>query len=59
MSISKKLLFTLWVGVVVIGLVGCKQEGPAERAGKTIDEAVEKTGEQIEKAAEKIKESAK
>jgi hypothetical protein len=59
MSISKKLLFTLWAGVVVIGLVGCKQEGPAERAGKTIDEAVEKTGEQIEKAAEKIKESAK
>jgi hypothetical protein len=59
MSISKKLLFTLWAGIVVIGLVGCKQEGPAERAGKTIDEAVEKTGEQIEKAAEKIKESAK
>ena len=59
MSISKKLLFTLCAGVVVIGLVGCKQEGPVERAGKTIDEAVEKTGEQIEKAAEKIKESAK
>ena len=59
MSISKKLLFTLWAGIVVIGLVGCKQEGPAEHAGKTKDEAVEKTGEQIEKAAEKIKESAK
>lgn len=59
MSIAKKLLFTLWAGLVVIGLVGCKQDGPAERAGKTIDEAVEKTGEQIEKAGEKIKESAK
>lgn len=59
MSISKKLLFTLFTGLVVIGLVGCKQEGPAERAGKKIDEAVEKTGEQIEKAGEKIKESAK
>jgi hypothetical protein len=59
MSISTKLLSTFFAGLVVIGLVGCKQEGPAERAGKTIDEAVEKTGEQIEKAGEKIKESAK
>ena len=59
MSISKKLLFTLWAGIVVIGLVGCKQEGPVERAGKTIDEAVEKTGEQIEKAVEKVQEATK
>jgi len=59
MSISKKLLFTLCAGVVVIRLVGCKQEGPVERAGKTIDEAVEKTGEQIEKAVEKVQEATK
>jgi len=59
MSISKKLLFTLWAGLVVIGLVGCKQDGPAERAGKTIDEAVEKTGEQIDKAGKKVQEATK
>lgn len=57
MSISHKILVTLWAGFVVIGLVSCKQEGPAERAGKKVDEAVEKTGEQIEKAGEKVQES--
>ena len=42
------------------GLAGCqKQEGPAERAGREIDKAVEKAGQQIEKAGEKIQDTAK
>jgi len=44
--------------ILVAGLSGCK-EGPAEQAGKTIDNAVEKTGQQIEKAGDKIEDAAK
>lgn len=33
---------------------GCEQEGPAERAGEKIDEAVEQAGDTIEQAADKI-----
>lgn len=48
------------MSVLIAGLSGCqKKEGPAERAGKQIDKAVEKAGQQIEKAGEKIKDAAK
>jgi hypothetical protein len=41
-------------------LVGCqKKEGPAERAGKQVDKAVESAGQQIEKAGDKIQDAAK
>jgi hyperosmotically inducible protein len=41
----------------VIGLTACKEEGPAEKAGKRVDQAVEKTNEGIEKQSEAIKEN--
>ncbi|HIJ86770.1 MAG TPA: hypothetical protein HPP97_03695 [Desulfuromonadales bacterium] len=58
------------LGVLIIGVSGCKKEGPMERTGQKIDEAVEKTGQQIdkgikksgeniEKAGDKIKDSVK
>ena len=31
-----------------LGIAGCKKEGPAERLGKKIDKAVEKTGEKLD-----------
>ena len=46
--------------VLVMGLSACeKKEGPAERAGKEVDKAVEGAGKQIEKAGQKIEEAAK
>jgi len=48
MSIYKKLLVTLWAGLVAIVLVGCQQEKPAERAGEKADQTVEKGGEKVE-----------
>jgi len=40
---------------LLAALSGCqKQEGPAETAGKKIDQAVEKSGEKIEEAKEKL-----
>ena len=35
-------------------LCGCKQEGPAETAGKKIDQAVERTGDTLTKAGEEV-----
>lgn len=57
MKRAKKLLVLL-IGLIFLGaFTGCQDEGPAERAGKEIDEAVEKTQEQMEEAGDKIEES--
>lgn len=37
-----------------IALVGCEQDGPAERAGEEIDEAVDEAEDNIEDAAEEV-----
>jgi len=70
-KISRSVIAALVLGALVAGLSGCqKKEGPAERAGKEIDKAVEKTdqqinkgvekaGEKIEKAGEKMQDAAK
>jgi PBP1b-binding outer membrane lipoprotein LpoB len=63
-----KLKMTIGAAVATTALLvvlsGCqKQEGPAETAGKKIDQTVEKAGEKIEevkeKAGEKIEEAGK
>lgn len=36
--------------------IGCTQEGPAEQAGKKVDETVEKAGQVMEEGVEKAKE---
>lgn len=60
MKFGKYVATTFAMGIFVAVLSGCqKQEGPAERAGKEVDKAVEKTGQQIEKAADKIEDAAK
>ena len=60
MKFNNNVATTLAAGILVAMLSSCqKQEGPAERAGKEVDKAVEKTGQQIEKAGEKIEDAAK
>ncbi|MFA5628257.1 MAG: hypothetical protein WCX90_10810 [Thiohalomonadaceae bacterium] len=48
----------LVASALFLALPGCGEKGPAEKAGKSIDEAVEKTGEQIEKTGAAIKDKA-
>ncbi|MDO8301666.1 MAG: hypothetical protein Q7T18_00340 [Sedimentisphaerales bacterium] len=60
LKFDKALNLTLVMSVLLVTLSGCqKQEGPAERAGKEVDKAVEKTGQKIEKAGDKIEDAAK
>jgi predicted small lipoprotein YifL len=48
------------VGALLVALAGCQnKEGPAERAGKEVDKAVDKVGQQIEKAGDSIQDTAK
>lgn len=38
-----------------IALTACDKPGPAETAGKNIDQAVDKAGDKIDDAADKVK----
>jgi hypothetical protein len=59
-QIRNSLLTGLALSVLLLGLSACQnKEGPAERAGKSVDKAVESAGQQIEKAGEKIQDAAK
>ncbi|MBS1157280.1 MAG: hypothetical protein H6R07_3204 [Proteobacteria bacterium] len=58
---SGKFLGTAMIAsALLVVLSACpKPEGPMERAGKDVDQAVEKVGEQIEKAGDNIQDAAK
>ena len=46
------------IGALLAALSGCpKQEGPAERAGKQVDNAVEHVGDKMENAGDSIKDA--
>lgn len=59
---DKRFSRAFYIGLLVLTLGGCKPEGPAERAGRQLDEAVadltkpkgpaEQAGENIDKAVD-------
>jgi len=54
------VITALAIGILTAGLSACeKKEGPAERAGKQVDKAVENAGQQMEKAGQQIQDAAK
>lgn len=54
------IIAALAAGILFGGLTACaKKEGPGERAGKALDNAVETTGRKVEEAGEKIQDAAK
>ena len=60
MKFGKTVSTALIVGALLGALSGCqKKEGPAEQAGKVVDQAVEKVGQQVEKAGDSIQDAAK
>ena len=50
----------LAAGMLLGGLAACeKKEGPAERAGKAVDKAVDNAGRKIENAGDKVQDAAR
>lgn len=57
---GRKLSAVLVASAFLVALTGCEnKQGPAERAGKEVDKAVEKAGRQIEKVGDSIQDAAK
>jgi hypothetical protein len=60
MKFRNRFSAVLGMVALIAVLSGCqKPEGPAERAGKQVDNAAEKVGQQIEKAGDSIQDAAK
>ena len=56
----KGFISLLLAAAFALGLAACERhEGPAERAGKDIDRAMDKAGQQIERAGDKIQDAAR
>lgn len=57
---SAKLVMIAVAASLGMVLAGCPQkEGPVERAGKSVDKAMDKAGQKIEKAGEDVQDAAK
>jgi hypothetical protein len=56
---NKTIGTVIIIGIFIAALAGCHKEGPAEKAGKAADNAVDKTGQQIEKAGDSVQDAAK
>jgi predicted small lipoprotein YifL len=60
MKLGKTVSVAMVMSALLVALAGCQQqEGPAEQAGKNVDNAVDKAGEQIENAGDNIQDAAK
>ena len=50
------IAFTAALALAATPLPGCQEEGPAEKAGKQMDEAVSNLKDEVDEAAEKLTE---
>ena len=55
MKINQGILAALLAGLMLAGLSACEKEGPAEKAGKAIDEAASNVTEEANDTMEAIK----
>ena len=59
MKLLNTVSTALVTGALLVALAACApKEGPAEEAGKKVDESMEQLGENIEAAGEKIQDTA-
>lgn len=54
MKIYKGVMAALLAGLMLAGLSACEKEGPAEKAGKTIDEAASNVAEEANETIEVV-----
>lgn len=58
MKLTNIISATLVASALLIAIPGC-EKGPAEKAGESIDNAVEKAGDQLEEAGDAIQDTVK
>jgi len=54
MKMYRGIIAAMLAGLMFTGLTACEKEGPAEKAGKAIDEAASNVADETKSAAEKI-----
>lgn len=60
MKLQKFIGIAIVISALIAALAACQREpGPAEKAGKAVDNATEKAGQQIEKAGDNMQDAAK
>ncbi|MDL5045280.1 hypothetical protein QQ054_04400 [Oscillatoria amoena NRMC-F 0135] len=59
MNNATKMFAMLALGLGTMAVVGCDDDGPAERTGERLDNAAERAGEKVEDAGERIQEGAR
>jgi predicted DNA-binding transcriptional regulator len=52
MSLFKRSLLVLIAAGFIFGLIACEKEGPMEKAGKSVDKAIEKTEKAVKEKTE-------
>lgn len=59
MKLANTMSAAFVMGTLLVALSACSpKEGPAEEAGKAVDEATQDAGKKIEEAGEKIQDAA-
>ena len=53
-----KILSVLLIVLSITVFAACEKEGPAEKAGKKIDETMEKAGDKMQDAGEAVQDKA-
>jgi hypothetical protein len=56
---AARVLLALAIAALAATLSACEHEGPAEKAGKKIDHAAEKSADAVKDAGDKVKDAAK
>jgi hypothetical protein len=59
MRLTATVSAALVMSTLLAALAGCQNEGPAQKAGKAVDNAADKAGQQIEKAGDNIQDAAR
>ena len=45
MKVLKKVMLVVAISIFVLGISGCKEKGPAEKAGEKLDQTMEKAAD--------------
>jgi predicted small lipoprotein YifL len=58
-NIFKTVGMVLLGGAMLVTLSACEQKGPAQKAGESLDNAVENAGQKMEEAGDSIRDATK